>query len=218
MNKLKYYLFYLIISLIISYSNRQMKTNNNDIDINMYLHFLSSTSLLEVPSCTCNCDVIIGTLTSMTMFSLCNRVTLCGLASPRLLRGLVDRIETSHSFKHGYNTGGGVVLYALVSPQWPHAWICGRVRTTLFPATKLWQCGINFGRFDVISLTVRRSLGSECVRWSRGLHRLMFPIFQGRLAVFGNFCDNARFWKLGVKSGASVVILVCQLGKEGLRA
>ena len=178
MNKLKYYLFYIIISLIISYSNRQVKTNNNDIDINMYLHFLSSTSLLEVPSCTCSCDVIIGTLTSMIMFSLCNRVTLCGLASSRLLHGLIDRIKTSHSFKHGYNTGDGVVLYALISPQWPHA--CFAYKCNTIPR-------------HVADLS-----GATCSVW--------------------NFCDNARFWKLDIKSGASVVILVCQLGKEGLRA
>ena len=190
-----------------------MKTNNNGIDINMYLHFLSSTSLLEVPSCTCNCDIIIG-----TMFNLCNRVTLCGLASPRLLRGLVDRISNIPLIQTRvqYRWWSGLVRTRF--PTMTPCMFCGRVRTILFPATKLWPCGNKFWRFDVISLTMRRSLGSECVRWSRGLHRLMLPIFPGRLAVFENFCDNARFWKLGVKSGGSVVVLVCQLGKEGLRA
>ena len=49
--------------------------------------------------------------------SLCNHVTLYGLASPRLLRSLNDHIKSPHSFKHGYNNGHRVVLYALVSPQ-----------------------------------------------------------------------------------------------------
>ena len=70
--------------------------------------------------------------------SLCNHVTLYGLASPRLLHSLIDHIKTSHSFKHRYSNGRWVVLYALVSPQWSHAWFRGRVRTILLPATKLY--------------------------------------------------------------------------------
>ena len=72
--------------------------------------------------------------------SLCNHVTLYGLASPRLLHSPIDHIKTFHSFKHRYNNGGWVVLYALLSPQWPHAWFCGRVRTILFPTSKLCPC------------------------------------------------------------------------------
>ena len=37
--------------------------------------------------------------------SLCNHVTLYGLASPRLLHSLIDHIKTSHSFKHRYSNG-----------------------------------------------------------------------------------------------------------------
>ena len=77
---------------------------------------------------------------SLCVTSLCNHVTLYGLASPRLLHSLNDHIKSSHSFKHGCNNGRWVVLYALVSPQWPHAWFWGRVRTILFPATKLCPC------------------------------------------------------------------------------
>ena len=76
-----------------------------------------------------------------SLFSLCNHVTLYGLVSPRLLHSLNDHIKSSHSFKHGCNNGRWVVLYALVSPQWSHAWFWGRVRTILFPATKLCPCG-----------------------------------------------------------------------------
>ena len=72
--------------------------------------------------------------------SLCNHVTLYGLASPRLSHSLIEYIKTSHSFKHGYSNGRWVVLYALVSPQWSHAWFRGRVRTILLPATKLYPC------------------------------------------------------------------------------
>ena len=173
MNKLKYYLFYIIISLIISYSNRQVKTNNNYIDINMYLHFLSSTSLLEVPSCTCSCDVIIGTLTSMTMFSLCNRVTLCGLASSRLLHGLIDRIKTSHSFKHGYNTGDGVVLYALISPQWPMHVL--HTSAILFPAMlpifqgqlAVFEIFVTMQGFENWASKAVQAWWSWCVSWGR---------------------------------------------------
>ena len=75
-----------------------------------------------------------------SILSLCNHVTLYGLASPRLLHSLIDHIKTSHSFKHGYSNGRWVVLYALVSPQWSHAWFRGRVRTILLPATKLYPC------------------------------------------------------------------------------
>ena len=74
------------------------------------------------------------------VFSLCNHVTLYGLASPRLLHSPIDHIKTFHSFKHRYNNGRWVVLYALLSPQWPHAWFCGRVRTILFPTSKLCPC------------------------------------------------------------------------------
>ena len=37
--------------------------------------------------------------------SLCNHVTLYGLASPRLLHSPIDHIKTFHSFKHRYNNG-----------------------------------------------------------------------------------------------------------------
>ena len=77
---------------------------------------------------------------ALCWISLCNHVTLYGLASPRLLHSLIDHIKTSHSFKHGYSNGRWVVLYALVSPQWSHAWFRGRVRTILLPATKLYPC------------------------------------------------------------------------------
>ena len=77
---------------------------------------------------------------SACIISLCNHVTLYGLASPRLLHSLIDHIKTSHSFKHGYSNGRWVVLYALVSPQWSHAWFRGRVRTILLPAAKLYPC------------------------------------------------------------------------------
>ena len=76
----------------------------------------------------------------LAVCSLCNHVTLYGLASPRLLHSLIDHIKTSHSFKHRYSNGRWVVLYALVSPQWSHAWFRGRVRTILLPATKLYPC------------------------------------------------------------------------------
>ena len=72
--------------------------------------------------------------------SLCNHVTFYGLASPRLLHSPIDHIKTFHSFKHRYNNGRWVVLYALLSPQWPHALFCGRVRTILFPTSKLCPC------------------------------------------------------------------------------
>ena len=77
--------------------------------------------------------------------SLCNHVILYGLASPRLLHSLDDHIKSSHSFKHGCNNGRWVVLYALVSPQWSHAWFWGRVRTILFPVTKLCSCVYKLG-------------------------------------------------------------------------
>ena len=80
-----------------------------------------------------------------TVYSLCNHVTLYGLASPRLLHSLVGHIRTSHSFKSGCSNGRWVVLYALVSPQWPHAWFCGRVRTILFTATAPCPCVNKFG-------------------------------------------------------------------------
>ena len=53
--------------------------------------------------------------------SLCNHVTLYGLAFPRLLHSRIDHIKTFHPFKHGYayDKGRWVVLYALVSSQWP---------------------------------------------------------------------------------------------------
>ena len=96
-------------------------------------------------------------------------MTLYVLAPPRLLY-LIDHIKISYSFKNGYDNGRWVALYAHVSPQLPHAWSCGRVRKILLPATKLWPCVNN--TFDVISLTVQQSWKSECVQWSRGLHRL----------------------------------------------
>ena len=77
---------------------------------------------------------------SRITYSLSNHVTLYGLASPRLLHSLIDHIKTSHSFKHGYSNARWVVLYALVSPQWSHAWFRGRVRTILLPAAKLYPC------------------------------------------------------------------------------
>ena len=46
------------------------------------------------------CVQILGNLSS-----LCNHVTLYGLASPRLLHSLNDHIKSSHSFKHGCNNG-----------------------------------------------------------------------------------------------------------------
>ena len=82
----------------------------------------------------------LGAEMNWSIYSLCNHVTLYGLASPRLLHSLIDHIKTSHSFKHGYSNGRWVVLYALVSPQWSHAWFRGRVRTLLLPATKLYPC------------------------------------------------------------------------------
>ena len=74
-------------------------------------------------------------------YSACVITWLCTDSTPQdCYRVLNDHTKTSHWFKHGYNNGRWVVLYALVSPQWPHAWFCGRVRTTLFPATKLHPC------------------------------------------------------------------------------
>ena len=90
--------------------------------------------------------------------SLCNHVTLYGLASPRLLHSLIDHIETSHSFKHGYSNGRWVVLYALVSPQWSHAWFRGRVRTILLLATKLYICVNKLGG-SMSSVQLCNSLG-----------------------------------------------------------
>ena len=86
------------------------------------------------------CNSIVCSAVSAGVISLCNHVTLYGLASPRLLHSLIDHIKTSHSFKHRYSNGRWVVLYALVSPQWSHAWFRGRVRTILLPATKLYPC------------------------------------------------------------------------------
>ena len=86
------------------------------------------------------CFVCLFQMIDSCQSSTCNHVTLYGLASPRLLHSLIDHIKTSHSFKHGYSNGRWVVLYALVSPQWSHAWFRGRVRTILLPAAKLYPC------------------------------------------------------------------------------
>ena len=90
--------------------------------------------------------------------SLCNHVTLYGLFSPRLLHSLNDHIKSSHSFKHGCNNSRWVILYALVSPQWSHAWFWGRARTILFPATKLCPCVNKLGGL-VLSVWLCNSLG-----------------------------------------------------------
>ena len=92
------------------------------------------------------------------VFSLCNHVNLYGLTSLRLFHSPIDHIKTSHSFKHGYNNGRWVVLYALVSPQWPHAWFFGRVRTILFHATKLCPC-VNMLGGTMYSVWLWNSLG-----------------------------------------------------------
>ena len=107
--------------------------------------------------------------------SILGNSDMISCSNVRLLHGLIDRIKTSHSFKHGYNTGDGVVLYALVSPQWPHACFADECNT--IPR-------------HVVDLS-----GAACSVW--------------------NFCDNARFWKLGIKSGASVVILGVSVGEGG---
>ena len=92
-----------------------------------------------------SCSLLKLLASSLHVNSLCNHVTLYGLASPRLLHSLVGHIKTSHSFKSGCSNGRWVVLYALVSPQWPNAWFCGRVRTILFIAPAPCPCVNKFG-------------------------------------------------------------------------
>ena len=101
---------------------------------------LIQISLKFVPESPINNNPVL-----VQVISLCNHVTLYGLASPRLLHSLVGHIKTSHSFKSGCSNGRWVVLYALVSPQWPHAWFCGRVRTILSTATAPCPCVNKFG-------------------------------------------------------------------------
>ena len=103
--------------------------------------FRNWTLQFEIDICICRWNYYgCADRNEQGVHSLCNHVTLYGLASPRLLHSLNDHIKSSHSFKHGCNNGHWVVLYALVSPQWSHAWFWGRVRTILFPATKLCPC------------------------------------------------------------------------------
>ena len=175
MNKLKYYLFYIIISLIISYSNRQMKTNNNDIDINMYLHFLSSTSLLEVPSCTCSCDVIIGTLTSITI--VCSACVIAWHCAGSPLRDccMVLLIASKH-LTHS-NTGTIPVTEWSCTHSFPHNDPMHVLQTSaiLFPAMlpifqgqlAVFEIFVTMQGFENWASKAVQAWWSWCVSWGR---------------------------------------------------
>ena len=98
----------------------------------------------------------------LTKISLCNHLILYALASQRPLISSNDHMKTYHLFKYGLNTRHPVVLYALVSPQCPHTWFFGRVRTIRFPATKLCPC-VNKLSGSMLSVRLCNSLGRPSV-------------------------------------------------------